>query len=406
MIESLLLTTARVSSFFGTQALTEASGFFFERDGRLYLFANRHVLVDRPSGHLPDRIEIEVHTDTDNPTHAAVLSVLLYRDGMAIWHQGRDGAGAIDVAAIELDRKTLPATVALRCFAPAHLQHSLQTVKVGTPLLVVVVGFPLGFHDTLHHLPVVRQATIASSFGLRFQGKGYFLTDARTHRGSSGAPVVMQDDAGDPQLPWELLGVHFARLEVGRRSLPAEEALGPNCACTRTYFLPSLPRTLSTRTCLGPLYEDAVYSGPGIYPDRRQRRPESGSRLRFIAPRQSGAQTLTQTCSDRVCHAQGIAAHESRFWSRFMAADQAVRASTEHAMKHKAKVRRSRDLPRPAIIETAAESPTAPATPTRTSIESLDEHKTGSIESALETDPENSVAGFIEPGGPAAGIAG
>jgi len=75
-------------------------------------------------------------------------------------------------------------------------------------------------------------------------------------------------------------------------------------------------------------------------------------------------------------------------------------------MKHKAKVRRSRDLPRPAIIETAAESPTAPATPTRTSIESLDEHKTGSIESALETDPENSVAGFIEPGGPAAGIAG
>jgi hypothetical protein len=44
------------------------------------------------------------------------------------------------------------------------------------------LGFPLGFHDELHHLPVVRQAVIASSFGLRFQGKGYFLTDARTLR--------------------------------------------------------------------------------------------------------------------------------------------------------------------------------------------------------------------------------
>lgn len=63
-------------------------------------------------------------------------------------------------------------------------------VEVGSPLLIV--GFPLGFHDTLHHLPVVRHAAIASSFGVRFQGHGYFLTDARTHRGTSGAPVVMR----------------------------------------------------------------------------------------------------------------------------------------------------------------------------------------------------------------------
>jgi S1-C subfamily serine protease len=228
MIESLLLTTARVSTFFGTQALTGASGFFFQRDKRLYLVTNRHVLSDRPSGHLPDRIEIEVHTDADNLTHAVVLSVLLYRDGRAIWHQGRDSAGDIDVAAIELDRRAMPAAVMLRAFTPAHLQHRLQEVKVGTPLLVV--GFPLGFHDTLHHLPVVRQAVIASSFGLRFQGQGYFLTDARTHRGTSGAPVVMHDDAGDPQLPWKLLGVHSARMEMGGRGLPAEESLGLNCA--------------------------------------------------------------------------------------------------------------------------------------------------------------------------------
>jgi len=42
----------------------------------------------------------------------------------------------------------------------------------------------------LHHLPVARQAVIASAFGIRFQGQGYFLTDARMHRGTSGAPVV------------------------------------------------------------------------------------------------------------------------------------------------------------------------------------------------------------------------
>lgn len=228
MIESLLLTTARVSTFFGTQLLTGASGFFFERDARLYLVTNRHVLIDRPSRHLPDRIEIEVHTDADNLTRSAVLSVQLYRNGKSIWHQGGDTAGDIDVAAVALDRAELPASVALRCFTPAHLLHSLQEVEVGTPLLVV--GFPMGFHDTLHHLPVVRQAVIASSFGLRFQGQGYFLTDARTHRGTSGAPVVMRDAAGDTQLPWKLLGVHSARLEMSGGDMRAEESLGLNCA--------------------------------------------------------------------------------------------------------------------------------------------------------------------------------
>jgi len=228
MIEPLLLTTARVATFFGTQLLTGASGFFFERDDRLYLVTNRHVLLDQPSRHFPDRIEIEVHTDAENLTRSAVLSVLLYRDGKSIWHQGRDAAGEIDVAAIQLERTALPPSVALRYFTPAHLQHSLQEVEVGTPLLVV--GFPLGFHDTLHHLPVVRQAVIASSFGLRFQGHGYFLTDARTHRGTSGAPVVMRYAAGDAQLPWKLLGVHSARMEMGGRDMRVDESLGLNCA--------------------------------------------------------------------------------------------------------------------------------------------------------------------------------
>jgi len=95
------------------------------------------------------------------------------------------------------------------------------------------VGFPLGFHDTLHHLPVVRQAGLASSFGLRFQGEGYFLTDARTHRGGSGGPVVIRvkdKTEGVDGLPWQLLGVHSARLDVGTRDRQLDEALGLNCA--------------------------------------------------------------------------------------------------------------------------------------------------------------------------------
>jgi len=228
MIESLLLTTARVSTFDGKRPLTAASGFFFEREGRLFLATSRHVMIDEPSKHFPDRLELELHNDAQNLASSIGLSVPLYLDGKSVWRQGKDTGGEIDVAVIELERAALPSSAVLRCFTPAHLQRSLQEVEVGTPLLIV--GFPLGFHDALHHLPVARHAVIASSFGLRFQGLGYFITDARTHRGTSGAPVVMRDPSIDAELPWKLLGVHSARMDMGGRDLQLDETLGLNCA--------------------------------------------------------------------------------------------------------------------------------------------------------------------------------
>jgi hypothetical protein len=233
-VEPLLLAAARVATFAGHQALTSASGFFFERERRLFLVTSRHVVADEPTGHFPDRIEIVLHTDVNNLAESTGFSMLLYERGRSVWRQGGDAAGNVDVAVLELDRAALPPRVVLRAFTPAHLADPNDVdVEVGHPLLIV--GFPLGFHDTLHHLPVVRQAIIASAFGMRFQGQGYFLTDARTHRGTSGAPVVMRlpatpgAPAGD-DLPWALLGVHSARLDMGNRDLAADESLGLNCA--------------------------------------------------------------------------------------------------------------------------------------------------------------------------------
>jgi len=229
MIEPLLLSAARIGTFEHQRALTNASGFFFERDERLFLVTSRHVLIDKPSKHFPNRIEIELHTSETDLTQSTGLSVLLYKDGKSIWRQGTDSAGEIDVAMVELDREALPEGAVLRAFTPEHLEGLLDNVEVGSSVLVV--GFPLGFHDTLHHLPVVRQAVIASAFGIRFQGLGYFLTDARTHRGTSGAPVVLRDAAAAADgLPWKLLGVHSARLDIASRDLEQDESLGLNCA--------------------------------------------------------------------------------------------------------------------------------------------------------------------------------
>jgi len=231
MIETLLLAAARIVTYNGPQLLTNASGFFFERDKRLFVVTSRHVMFDGPTNHCPNRIEIELHLDADNMAKSTGYSIPLYQNGVRLWRQGIDAAGEIDVAVIEIDRTALPETALYCAFTPKHLYGPHAQIEVGSRLLIV--GFPLGFHDTLHHMPVARRAIISSSFGLRFQGMGYFLTDARTHRGTSGSPVVtrVSDDAGHlGTLPWMLLGVHSARLDVGTRDLELDEALGLNIA--------------------------------------------------------------------------------------------------------------------------------------------------------------------------------
>lgn len=227
--DEALFGVTRVLTFLGQQALTSASGFFFERGARLFLVTSRHVLFDAPSRHAPDRIEIEMHTDPRDLTQITRLSILLHRDGLSVWHQARDSGGEIDVATLEIERSAMPAQAVVRPFGPQHLAVDFDLFEVGDRL--AIPGFPLGFFDTMHHLPVVRQASVASSFGIRFQGQGFFLTDARMHRGSSGSPVLARMEPTPQRRPrWCLLGVHSSRMDMSSRDLVQDESLGLNCA--------------------------------------------------------------------------------------------------------------------------------------------------------------------------------
>ena len=233
MAEPLLLTTTRVSTFRGRQLLTAATAFFFLRDDRLFAVTSRHVLHDEASGHFPDRIELVLHVDATDLTRTVLFSILLYSEGRAVWRQGTDSGGPVDVAVIEIERCKMPAGSVMRAFEPHHIQLPSPDVEAGASLRVV--AFPLGFYDTRHHLPVVRHAIVASSFGVRFEGHGYFLTDGRMHRGTSGAPVVLRSDAGKEaegtgEIPWRLLGIHSAGLDMRDRDAAQDDVLGLNCA--------------------------------------------------------------------------------------------------------------------------------------------------------------------------------
>ena len=231
MIESLLLAVTRVSTFSGERPLTNATGFFFARDDRLYLVTCRHVVLDEANNHRPDRLEFELHVDPINIGKVIQWSIPLYGASQPLWREGIDSGGSVDIVTVEIHRTLLPETILLSAFTPAHLIAQLDQIEVGNPVLIV--GFPLGFHDHLHHLPVARQAVIASAFGIRFQGQGYFLTDARMHRGTSGAPVVARvttQRSGRGDLAWTLLGVHSGRMDVANRDVDQDGRLNLNCA--------------------------------------------------------------------------------------------------------------------------------------------------------------------------------
>lgn len=215
-VEPLLLSCTQVATFLGPQASTVASGFFFQRGARLFLITSRRVLLDLATDHRPQRVEFTLHAAGMDLTEQHRVSLPLYDNGLPLWRQAGDSGGDVDVAALEIPGMAMPRHAQFCAFTPRHIQVQMHAVRLGQPLLLV--GFPLDFHDNLHHLPVVRGAVVASAFGVRFQGQCCFLTDAPMHRGSSGAPVVRHDPDGDTSLPWQLLGVHAPRMGPHERA--------------------------------------------------------------------------------------------------------------------------------------------------------------------------------------------
>lgn len=58
---------------------------------------------------------------------------------------------------------------------------------------VVYVGYPYGLQDDRNLLPLIRSGRIASYPDVNYDGKPGFYVDAHLHPGSSGSPVLIQD---------------------------------------------------------------------------------------------------------------------------------------------------------------------------------------------------------------------
>ncbi len=226
----LFFAVTPITTYSGKSVVGNATGFFYEdRDKNLYLVTNRHVVIDEKKGYFPDRIVIRVHVDLINIKRNRNITIELYDDEKKpVWLEHKnvvldDYYGCVpDVVAIPIEKED---DWVIDAFSKRELPPAAIDLLPGDDL--IVLGYPLGFYDEEHNLPIARKASIASIYRTLFRGMPCFLIDAKLHPGTSGSPVltkpsVIVTEMGNVLLSTErifyLIGINsgaFPNLDLG-----------------------------------------------------------------------------------------------------------------------------------------------------------------------------------------------
>ncbi len=232
-INEVLAAVTLILQIQNGQAVGSATGFFYSKANNIYLVTNRHVVLDDDKKLRPEALRIRLHSNRDDLTKNVDFDIPLYAEGVPKWHVHPNyNAKKIDIAVIEIDQKKLKPEYFFLALNAGHFVPEEYDISSGED--VMIVGYPRGFSDSIHNLPVIRKAMIASAYGIHFQGNPFFLVDANLHPGMSGSPVVTATWTVRPNKKGELkyfnqpviflLGIHSATFGI---QLPSgQEPLG------------------------------------------------------------------------------------------------------------------------------------------------------------------------------------
>ncbi len=138
------------------------------------------------------------------------------KEGKPLWleHPENKQDNIIDVVALEI--RELKDSDFVMFWRSENFLPVEVLVMQGVPLNIL--GYPLGFYDTINNMPITRSGSLASVFRVHFGGQPLFLVDANLHPGTSGSPVILTTtlkqkpvsaEAPDGQFPISyLLGIN------------------------------------------------------------------------------------------------------------------------------------------------------------------------------------------------------
>jgi S1-C subfamily serine protease len=170
-----------------TSKTGSATAFFFKHGEQKYLITNRHVVANDNLKIFPDVLVLRVHIDPRVLTANREITVPLYVRGSPIWMEHPTLPSDIDLVAIEIGSHLQSQDLVTFWDASLFLPRN---IIIGIAADAHVIGYPFGFYDVANNLPVVRNGTLATPYGVPFDGKPIFLVDANLHPGTSGSPVV------------------------------------------------------------------------------------------------------------------------------------------------------------------------------------------------------------------------
>jgi hypothetical protein len=192
------LMTTPVHLFKGAREVSQGTGFFYgnmraDRPNEIetvFLVTNYHVLT----GHGPkvktaasgDRIRFLVHNDENDLENVRWIELPLYdAQDNPIWVASETYASS-DVVLVPLPASTY-SRIKLYVFTEAH---TLTPIKIRPTSGATLLGYPYGFFDRKHWLPIWKTGHIASEPDVDFEGEPTFLVDVSVFPGMSGSPVL------------------------------------------------------------------------------------------------------------------------------------------------------------------------------------------------------------------------
>ena len=202
---NLISTIVVTNSPLGT---SQGTGFYFSRlgpkDGEgpqwrpiedMWLVTNRHVIIPKKNEEEYPPATFTFYLRKSQPPGVLkwdpiVLSVAEI-EASAKFHPDN----SVDVAVINIygavtnrikgdDQYLAPYFLNSESFSGSN------NIEVEASSDILVVGYPKGFYDSLNLFPIVKSGIIASRWRAGFQGKPYFLIDAKLFPGSSGSVVI------------------------------------------------------------------------------------------------------------------------------------------------------------------------------------------------------------------------
>jgi hypothetical protein len=243
LIDIASTITAKLHLYRREQLLGQATGFFTEWNGQVFLITNWHVVsglrtdthkpVHRKGG-IPDRVKFRVPVKGDIGQWLSPIEQPLYEDSDTndapenpLWlehpvYRGLECPGfgeRLDIVALPIQIPEGGAVLKIEAV------NTVPNMRLKVAMDVFVLGYPMGI-DGGGEFPIWKRGSIATEPGVHRGGPPHILIDTATREGMSGAPVIAIADGdfeveGPPpayRLPgrvYRFIGVYSGRLGDG-----------------------------------------------------------------------------------------------------------------------------------------------------------------------------------------------